>query len=178
MQSEVIPIHNKREDGVALMLAVLLLIAVSGIALSTMQTAASDGTVAGFQNQEQIAFYAAEAGISDARAVIRKMGERTQLPVYPGDFPNQANPTRISTPSEFQSGVQPTYYADPNPPGGGVEPIGYIGEGAPCTEGCNMILGGLRYNHTKWQVNVIGESPSGDQKRIEVVATRLLAVGY
>ena len=55
---------NKREQGVALMLSILLLIAVSGLALSTMRTAASDGTVAGFQNQEQIAFYAAEAGIA------------------------------------------------------------------------------------------------------------------
>ena len=41
-----------------------------------------------------------------------------------------------------------------------------------------MTIGGLKYNHTKWQVNVVGESPSGDQKRLELVATRLLSVGY
>ena len=39
--------NSRREDGIALMLSVLLLIAVSALALSTMQTAASDGTVAG-----------------------------------------------------------------------------------------------------------------------------------
>ena len=26
-----------------------------------------------------------------------------------------------------------------------------------------MTIGGLKYNHTKWQINVVGESPSGDQ---------------
>ncbi|MEM9176679.1 MAG: pilus assembly PilX N-terminal domain-containing protein [Myxococcota bacterium] len=167
--------NPRRESGIALVLSILLLIAVSTLALSTMQTAASDGTVAGFQNQEQIAFYAAEAGIADARAVVRNMGERSQVPDYPGDFPNSANPETLSAASEFV-GDQPVYYADPNPPT--AAPIMYVGEGAPCTEGCNMTLGGLIYNHTMWQVNVVGESPSGDQKRLEVVATRLLAVGY
>ena len=168
--------NSRREEGIALMLSVLLLVAVSALALSTMQTAASDGTVAGFQNQEQIAFYAAEAGIADARAVIRNMGERSEVPDYPADFPDEDNPEELSNPSEFETGDQPIYYADPNPPT--AAPIMYVGEGAPCTEGCNMTLGGLKFNHTKWQVNVVGESPSGDQKRLEVVATRLLAVGY
>jgi len=167
---------NKREQGVALMISILLLLAVSGLAMSTMQTAASDGTVAGFQNQETIAFYAAEAGIADARAVIRNMGERSQVPNYPAEFPDQANPGELSVASEFGGADQPRYYADPNPPA--AAPIMYVGEGTQCTEGCNMTLGGLKYNHTKWQVNVVGESPSGDQKRLEVVATRLLAVGY
>jgi hypothetical protein len=165
---------SKREGGVALMLSILLLITVSGLALSTMQTAASDGTVAGFQNQEQMAFYAAEAGIAEAREVVRNMGDRTEVPSYPADFPNQANPTALSTPSDFQTGQQPRYFVDPTP----AAPIGYIGEGTQCLEGCNMTIGGLKYNHTKWQINVVGESPSGDQKRLEVVATRLLAVGY
>lgn len=176
MQNQTLHRNHKREGGVALVLAVLLLIAVSGLALSTMQTAASDGTVAGFQNQELIAFYAAEAGIADARAVIRNMGEREQVPAYPADFPNVAAPVELSQASEFVGGNRPVYYADPSPPI--AAPIMYVGEGSPCTEGCNRTLGGLKYNHTKWQINVVGESPSGDQKRLEVVATRLLAVGY
>lgn len=166
--------NAKRQGGIALMLAILLLITVSGLALSTMQTAASDGTVAGFQNQEMMAFYAAESGVADARAVVRNMGDRTQTPNYPADFPNPANPTMLATSGDFETGVQPVFFSDPAVP----TPIGYVGEGAPCTEGCNMTLGGLKYNHTKWRINVIGQSPSGDQKRLEVVATRLLAVGY
>ena len=168
--------RRRREEGVALMLSVLLLIAVSGLALSTMQTAASDGTVAGFQNQEVIAFYAAEAGIADARSVVRDMGERSEVPDYPADFPDEGSPGVLSTPNEFVGGQQPVYFADPNPPI--AAPIMYIGEGTQCVEGCNMTLGGLKYNHTKWQINIVGESPSGDQKRLEMVATRLLAVGY
>ena len=170
----VIDRSKRREAGMALMLSILLLITVSALALSTMQTAASDGTVAGFQNQEVMAFYAAEAAIADARRIVRDMGERSQVPTYPADFPDEANPVLLSDSSEFVTGEQPVYYADPNPP----TPIGYVGEGKQCTEGCNMTLGGARYNHTKWQINVVGESPSGDEKRLEVVATRLLAVGY
>jgi hypothetical protein len=158
----------------ALMLSILLLITVSALALSTMQTAASDGSVAGFQNQETMAFYAAEAAIAQARNVVRQMGERSQLPSFPADFPNQANPHALATTSDYMTGEQPTYYADPTP----AAPIRWIGDGKACTEGCNMTLGGAKYNHTKWQINVVGESPSGDQKRLEVVATRLLAVGY
>ncbi|MFK7897223.1 MAG: PilX N-terminal domain-containing pilus assembly protein [Myxococcota bacterium] len=164
----------KREGGIALMVSILLLIAVSGLALSTMQTAASDGTVAGFQNQEQIAFYAAEAGIAQARRVVRNMGSREEVPEYPGDFPDATAPVEIASSGDFYGGNQPEFYADPAI----AEPISYIGEGTQCTEGCNMTIGGLKYNHTKWQVTVVGESPSGDQKRLEMVATRLLAVGY
>lgn len=174
METENIIRHSKRESGVALMLAVLLLITVSGLALSTMQTVASDGTVAGFQNQEQMAFYAAEAGIALARDVVRNMGGRDEVPNYPADYPNEANPIMLSDPSEFATGQQPAFFVDPNV----AIPIGWIEDGAPCTEGCNMTLGGQKYNHTKWVINVIGESPSGDQKRIEVVATRLLAQGF
>jgi len=167
---------GRRQSGMALMLSILLLITVSALALSTMQTAASDGVVAGFQNQEAMAFYAAEAAVAQARNVVRQMGERSQVPSYPADFPNQANPQAISDGAEYATGTQPRYYADPAPPT--TAPIMYVGEGRQCTEGCNMTLGGAKYNHTKWQINVIGESPSGDQKRLEVVATRLLAVGY
>lgn len=164
----------RRESGIALMLSILLLITVSALAISTMQTAASDGSVAGFQNQEAMAFYAAEAAIAEARNVVRDMGERSQVPSYPADFPDQANPIEIGDASLYVTGDQPTYYVDPTV----TTPIGYVGEGKQCTEGCNMALGGTKYNHTKWQINVVGESPSGDQKRLEVVATRLLAVGY
>ena len=165
---------RRREAGMALMLSILLLITVSALALSTMQTAASDGSVAGFQNQEAMAFYAAEAAVAEARNLVRNMGERSQLPDYPADFPDEANPVEISDAADYPTGEQPVYYADPNPP----TPIGYVGKGKQCTSGCNMVIGGQKYNHTKWQINVVGESPSGDQKRLEVVATRLLAVGY
>ena len=166
--------RSKREAGVALMLSILLLIAVSGLALSTMQTVASDGTVAGFQNQEQMAFYAAEAGIADARNVVRGMGSKDERPNYPADFPTQGAPAVLATAGDFQTGQQPIYYADPNR----ADPIEYIGKGRRCMEGCNATWGGPKFFHTKWQIDVIGESPSGDQKRLEVVATRLLAIGY
>jgi len=163
-----------REQGSALVVSVLLLIMVSALAMTSMRTVAGDQMVAGYQKQEQLAFYAAEGGVAEARALVREMGERSQVPDYPADFPTEAAPTELGQNGDYPNNVKPEYYADPDP----ADPIVYIGEGAPCTEGCNITLGGVKYNHTKWKINVIGKSPSGDTKKIELVATRLLAVGY
>lgn len=170
---------RRRESGIALMVAILMLVTVSALAVSTMQTAASDGTVAGFQNQQTAAFFAAEAGIAEARRVVRDMGERSQLPTYPADFPDDTAPAAVGSAVNvvsvaYGTTAPPSYFADPNV----AKPIEYVGEGKACVEGCNMTLGGAKFNYTKWRINVVGQSPSGDQKRLEVVATRLLAVGY
>jgi len=166
--------QSRRESGSALIVTVLLLIVVSALAMSSMQTVASDQQVAGYQKQDQLAFYAAEAGAVAAREVVRKMGGRTEKPTYPADYPNTATPTLLGEVTDFPNSGQPRFYADPS-----VTPaIGYVGEGAMCTEGCNITLGGIKYNHTRWKANVVGESPSGDTRRLELVATRLLAVGY
>jgi len=167
-------VHGRRESGSALVVAVLLLIVVSALAMSSMQTVASDQQVAGFQKQEHLAFYAAEAGAVAAREVVRGMGGRSEKPTYPADYPNAASPQLIGEAADFPNSPQPRFYADPAV----VPAIGYVGEGAMCTEGCNITLGGVKYNHTRWKANVVGESPSGDTRRVELVATRLLAVGY
>ncbi len=74
------------------------------------------------------------------------------------------------------TGAQPVYYADPNPP----TPIGYVGEGKQCTEGCNMTIGGAKYNHTKWQINVdrrvaVGRSEAPRSRGDAAAGGRLLS---
>ena len=152
----------------------MLLIVVSVLAVSALGTTEIGQRVAGYQKQEQIAFYAAEAGVAEAREIVRGMGGRDEVPDYPGDFPDDTSPVTMSKLSEHEGIGQPKYFADPDI----AVPIGYIGEGSPCTEGCNMAIGGTKYNHTRWQINIVGESPSGDSQRIQSVATRMLAVGY
>lgn len=166
--------NRKREQGSAILISAVLLVIVSAVAMSTLRTTESDQKVAGYQKQQQVAFFAAEAGVAEAREVLRAMGARDERPNYPADYPNDTTPVEISAAAEFGNVGRPSYYADPD----FADPIGYVGEGAQCSEGCNMMLGGTRYNHTRWRINVVGQAPSGDSQRIELVALRLLAVGY
>jgi hypothetical protein len=165
---------SKRNEGAALLISVVLLFVVSAVALSTLQTTESDQKVAGYQKQEQVAFYAAEAGLAEARELVRQMASRTEKPEYPADFPDDSAPGEISTATDHGNVGRPKFYADPEVS----DPIGYLGEGAPCTEGCDMTIGSTRYNHTRWRISVVGESASGDSQRIELIALRLLATGY
>lgn len=165
---------RKHERGAALLVSILLLFLMTAIAMAAMDTVATDMQVAGFQKQSQGALYAAEAGAAHARQVVRGLASRAERPTYPADFPDEANPVQLGIAADYVNGIQPRYYADPDP----AEPIEYIGEGSRCSEGCNITLGGQKFNHTKWKINVEGRSSEGATKKIEVVATRLLAVGY
>ena len=164
---------RNHQRGAALITTMLVMVLLSALGMSTLQTVTRDRQVAGHQKRSMTAFYAAEAGVARAREVIRDMGGRGQLPSYPADFPNQGTPVVLADAGDFHAG-QPSFYADPVI----VTPIGYDGEGSACSEGCDMKIGGIKYNHTRWRINVVGRSPEGDTARIEVMATRLLAVGY
>jgi hypothetical protein len=168
------PGQRRHDRGSALLITAVLLFIVSAVGMNTLRTTEYDQRVAGYQKQGQIAFYAAEAAVADARAVVRDMAGRAELPEYPADFPNEGTPEEISTASDFPGSPRPKFYVDPDV----TNPISYMGEGASCTEGCNMNIGATKYNHTRWKINVVGEAPSGDEQRIEVVVLRLLAVGY
>lgn len=164
--------NRRHERGTALVVSMLLLVLLTSIGMAALQTVSRDRQVAGHQKRSQAAFYAAEAGVARARELVRQMGERTEAPTYPTDYPNQATPVMLADAGDPTG--QPSFFADPVI----TEPIGYAGEGSPCTEGCDIKLGGVQYNHTRWRINVVGRSPEGDTARIEVMATRLLAVGY
>lgn len=163
---------RRRQRGTALLVSMLLLVLLTSVGMAALETVSRDRQVAGHQKRSQAAFYAAEAGVARARELVRDMGSRLETPTYPADYPNQGNPVLIAAAADPTG--QPRFYADPII----TEPIGYAGEGSPCTEGCDIKLGGVQYNHTRWRINVVGQSPEGDSARIEVMATRLLAVGY
>ena len=165
--------RRRRESGTALIVSILMLVLLTAMGIAALDTVSMDNEVAGYQKRAKAAFFAAEAGAATARQVVRNMGGRKELPVIGTDFPGSVLPTQLATASDFVHG-QPEYYADPAI----AIPIKYIGEGAACTEGCDLNQGGIKYNHTRWQINVVGESAEGSSSRLEVVATRLLPVGY
>lgn len=161
---------RRRERGAAMFVAVLMLVLMGWMGMAAMNRVTLDNQVAGFQNRNQNAFFAAEAGVAYARAVVRhEIGDISDLPgvgTVPA-FPTQAAPTTISQVAnyaEWQSAAPgnelPRFYADPNPPDPtNPQPIHYFGPGE-IVEGDNLQVGGAQRWGTLWRITVVGQSPA------------------
>ena len=183
---------RRREQGAAMFVAVMMLVLMGWMGMASMNSVSRDNQVAGFQNRNQNAFFAAEAGVSYARAVLEhEISDTTDLPgtgTVPA-FPTQAAPTPISNTAayaEWQSAGNagnelPRYYGDPNPPDpANPSPIHYVGPGG-IVEGDDLQVGGAQRVETLWQINVEGASPQAlgggfgagaSTARLEVVAVK------
>ncbi|MBW2397171.1 MAG: hypothetical protein JRG95_23220, partial [Deltaproteobacteria bacterium] len=158
---------RRRESGAAMFIAVLMLVLMGWMGMAAMNTVTRDNQIAGFQNRNQNAFFAAEAGVAYARAVVEhEIGDTTDLPgvgTVPA-FPTRAAPTQISQVAnyaEWQNGIAgselPRYYADPNPPDPTKpEPIHYFGAGE-IMDGDDIQVGGTHRQGTLWRITVVGQ---------------------
>jgi hypothetical protein len=125
-----------------------------------------DRQVAGFQNRAKTAFYAAEAGASEGRALVRTVGSRTETPPL--------NPRALGDMVLYDREFSvPSYGGDP----AFANPVRYIGDGV-MAGGANLQMRGQKFVNTLWQINVQGQSPDGSTTRIEVVESKTLASGY
>lgn len=162
--------RNRREGGSALIVTVLLLVLLGIVGLAALDTVTRDQQVAGFQNRSRLAFYAAEAGVADAKNRLRAVW--TTEDTVP--FPDQGTAVSMGDTALFPYG-QPSYYADPAVPAG----IEYMNAGAPSVSGGHdQRLGGSSRVNTLWRIRVEGSAPGGTTSRLEVVATRELDGGY
>ncbi len=161
---------HRREAGVAMFVAVLMLVLMGWMGLAAMNAVSRDNQVAGFQGRNQNAFFAAEAGVAYARAVVEHhIADTDDLPglgTVPA-FPTAAAPTQLSNAAAYAqwqnaatAGQElPGYYADPNPPDPlNPQPIHYIGPGE-ILDGDDFQVGGPKRVGTLWQINVVGKSP-------------------
>jgi len=160
----------RREGGSALIVTVLLLVLLGIMGLAALETVTRDQQVAGFQNRSRLAFYAAEAGVADAKNRLRAVwSTEDTVP-----FPNQGAAVMMGDTATFPHG-QPGYYADPLVAAG----IEYMNAGAPSVSGGHdQRLGGSTRVNTLWRIRVEGSAPGGTTSRLEVVATRELDGGY
>lgn len=115
----------RRDAGIAMLVAVVVLALMGIIGLSSLDTVTRDRQVAGFQSQSQTALYAAEGGLAMALALLRQDVQEIQASeggaaayAYynpsgesPARFPTSASPTTIGTGS-FPGGA-PRFYMDP-----------------------------------------------------------------
>ena len=166
--------QRRREQGVVMFLTVLLLALMGGLGLAALDSASRDRDSAGYYNRETSAFYAAEAGIAHARAIIRGVASTDELPA----FPTQAAPQTVvggSGGGVASNGQPPAlYYGDPDLP----NPIRSDGDSAgQYSEGMNLQSKGAKAMATLWTINVTGNGPDGASSRIEAKEVKFIFGG-
>lgn len=169
---------HRREQGVVMFITVLLLALMGGLGLAALDAAGRDRDAAGYYNRVNSAFYAAEAGVAHARAIIRNVGAVSETPAFPTD----AAPQTLGDTALYPHGAGasangnplPVYYGDPDFP----NPIRTNGESAgQYSEGMNLQAKGAKANATLWTINVQGESPDGASTRIEAKEVKFIFGG-
>ena len=159
-------------------ITVLLLALMGGLGLAALDAATRDRDAAGYYNRENAAFYAAEAGVAHARAIVRGVGSTDELPA----FPTEAAPQTLGDTSLYSNWIgasttgntQPVYYGDPAV----ANPIRSDGESAgQYSEGMNLQSKGAKAIATLWQINVKGEIPDGSSARIEAKEVKFIFGG-
>ncbi len=138
--------RDKREAGMALLVAVVLLALMGIMGLSSLDTVTRDRQVAGYQSRAQTALYASEGGVAFAMALLRRdaqqLGEGGEGALYaynpssgtPPDFPEPGAPEVLGA-GTFPAG-QPRFFRDPaardpNDLIAAGQAIRYIGRGNP-----------------------------------------------
>ena len=155
---------HRRNEGAALLVAVMMLVLMGMIGLAALDTVTTDRKVAGFQNRGHVAFYAAETGIATSKSLVRKTGERTIIPVLAA--------TNLGDTATYPYG-RPSFRGDPDFP----NPVRYVRDGGPWAQGGDLRVGGQKLVHTLWQANVEGDTPDGASSRLEAMITKLLSGG-
>jgi hypothetical protein len=159
-------------------ITVLLLALMGGLGLAALDTASRDRDAAGHYNRETAAFYAAEAGVAHARAIIRSVTSIGEVP----NFPTAAAPQTMGDSSLYPHGAGasssgnplPIYYGDPDV----ASPIRSEGDAAgQYSEGMNLQTKGAKAMATLWTINVRAETPDGASARVEAKEVRFLFGG-
>jgi hypothetical protein len=155
---------RRSERGSALFVAVMMLALMGFLGLAALDRVTRDEQVAGYQNRARTAFYAAEAGISDARKRIRE--DPNGSPTLPDDT---AKIDLADTALFDREAGLPRYYGDYSKPEG---PI-YVTREKPILEGFGLQTKGTKPMEKLWEVNVFGESPDGSRARLQSIEATL-----
>jgi hypothetical protein len=161
-EETVMPHRERRsERGVVMFITVLLLAMMGGLGLAALDSATRDRETAGFYNREASAFYAADAGVQHARAVVKQLNSPFDAPAFPVDAaPAQIGDTSLYYAWVSGGGALPSYYGDP------AFPVAVRQEGMAqgVCDGDNFQRQALP---TLWRINVVGQGPDGATARIE-----------
>ena len=162
---------RRREQGIILFVAVLLLAIMGALAIASLDTASRDRQAAGYYNRSNAALFAADAGVAEAISLIK--ADPYNCPsVIP--FATQGAPVLLGDTTAYAEYTgQPAYYGDP----AAVNAVECIRIRAKAGSGMSR-AGSLKPKVAEWRIFVVGESPDGSRARIEVLhEEELLASG-
>lgn len=146
---------RRREAGVALITAMMILVLVVTLALSAMESTRLDQQVAGVQTRRRVALQAAEAGIA-TMLVTMGSGTPTLTEATFGD-------------ATVHHGTQPSYRLDPNV----ASPVESLGSTPMPGMSLNINGSGPKFQVELWRLNVEGVEPAGMTARLEVGSSAL-----
>jgi len=153
--------RTRREGGAALLVAMLMLVLMGIIGLSSLDTVMRDRQVAGYQSQSQTALYAADAGVAESLDILRK--EIVGAALSPGDCLTTVLPS-----TNLGNGT--SYGPDPAAP---TNQICMLASAEPCAEiDASIEQGQPIYLDTVWNVRVQGQAPGGANARVQATVER------
>ena len=145
---------SRREQGSALVIAVLMLLMMGLIGFAALGTVTRDLQVTGAQFRKKVAFFAGEAGVAEALQTMRTDGTPT------------VTTTTLSDGTTYPHG-QPTYALDPSV----ATPIVDLGVGG--FPGMNLQIGqngAQMFQMQMYRINIEGTSAGGGLARLELVS--------
>ena len=167
--------EHRREQGVVMFITILLLVMMGGLGLAALDSASHDRDTAGYYNRETAAFFAADAGVQHARALVKGVTAVTDTPAFPTQgAPQTIGDTTLYAQSLPNGGSLPSFYGDP----AFAKPVRSDGNSAGnYTEGMNLQAKGAKAVATLWQINVVGRAANGETTRIEAKEVKFIFGG-
>ena len=166
-------LDSRRQQGVALLVSIMMLTIMGLIGLGSMELATRDRQVAGYMASSRSALYAADAGIALGQSIIDQgVGELVPQGVsalfgFEPSFPTEGSPQILGD----GSASQPRFMQNPDPEID--QAVDYVGVGEAC-DGWIMSdeFGGSQWREALFSINVEGRTPTaiGSSKRIEASA--------
>ncbi len=154
---------KRNEQGAVLFVAVLMLALMGAIAMASLEATSRDREAAGYMNRSSSALYAAEAGVAQAREMVKAVTDPTTVVAFPGT--GGATAAYLGDTALYdKEGALPKYYGDP----AFANPIQYRDE-VNVGGGFSVKAMGFTGTGTLWQLNVTGESADGSKVRLEVM---------
>lgn len=165
---------RRRESGIALLIAMLMMIIFGALAVASMDTVTRDRQISGIASQATLAFQAAEAGVSAGLAALRNpAGGWPSSIAGLASFSPPLPDIELGQTGDYPHG-QPSYTKDPDAPNA----IEYMGVGGDCPgweisiDVSNIGGSGLKVAETLFDIRVQGETQTGARTRVEAAAAR------
>lgn len=144
--------RRKRQGGVALFVSMMLLVLVSGLAFSALETAMRDQQISSIQARKRLSLQAAEAGVAAAQGTVAQGAQIPDIVLTP-----------LGDAAIYPLG-QPTFGPDTS----GAPPVQNLG--AQAASGMNLRIdgnGAPKFQVQLWRIRVEGSEPLGIVSRIE-----------